>query len=64
MHTVTSLVLDDGHTVQMIHELTLAGELDVRSEEGYDRSVELEKAWDKLVNEVEAMFKEGIHCAL
>lgn len=58
MHTVTSLVLDDGQTVQVIHELTLADDIDVRSEEGFERGVQPGTAWDKLVNDVEAMFEE------
>jgi hypothetical protein len=59
MHTVTSLVLDDGQTVQVIHELTLADDIDVRSEEGFERGVEPGSTWDELINEVEAMFKKN-----
>jgi hypothetical protein len=58
MHTVTGIVLDDGQTVQVIHELTLADDIDVRSEEGFDHVTEPGSAWDKLVDEVEAMFKD------
>lgn len=58
-NTVTSLDLDDGQTVQVTYDRELADDIDVKSEAALNLNADSERVWDRLVKEVEAMFKEA-----
>ena len=57
-NTVTSLELSEGQIVQVKYDRELADEIAVRTEAALNLNEESENVWDRLVKEVETMFKE------
>ena len=57
-NTITSLELSEGQIVQVKYDRELADEIAVRTEAALNLNEESEKGWDRLVKEVETMFKE------